>query len=355
MKTSNRRLFLRNTTLTATGIYAFSPLIAKKNQEEKAVISCGPGFSESNLTTLSSVQSGTWSDPATWGGAIPSSIDMPSISSGHTILMDVNTSLAGLYISPSAVLAFPSNASITLQSTKNIVVEGQLQMKPAAANFIHTIRFINVKEVDFVGGGMSVLDTDTGLWVMGAGQLELVGTPKTSWTRVTADVVSGTKILQLEDATGWLQGDEICIAPTESPLNAASFTSSFEERVVAGVQGSTITINTNTSKSHPMVNSLWTAEVMNLTRNVRIEGTTSGATHIFVISSSVQTVKYIAVRYVGPRKDRNGDGVKELVKGRYGLHFHHCDFGSVGSQIEGNVIRDSGSHCYVPHTSHGMK
>ncbi len=44
----------------------------------------------------------------------------------------------------------------------------------------------------------------------------------------------------------------------------------------------------------------------------------------------------------------------ELVSGRYGLHFHHCNDGSIGSVVEGCVIFDTGNRAYVPHTSHGI-
>ncbi len=96
----------------------------------------------------------------------------------------------------------------------------------------------------------------------------------------------------------------------------------------------------------------WTAEVLNLTRNVRIEGTPSGRTHIHIHSSVPQSIKYMALRYFGPRGfalAQTEDGV-----GRYGVHFHHCKDGSRGSIVEGVVVRDGGNHAFVPHASHGI-
>jgi parallel beta-helix repeat protein len=88
--------------------------------------------------------------------------------------------------------------------------------------------------------------------------------------------------------------------------------------------------------------------------NMNIEGTATGQSHIFIKSSKPQSIKYVGFRYLGPRKDRDGDGVKELVTGRYAVHFHHCDEGSRGSIVEGCIARDCNNHCFVPHGSHGI-
>ncbi len=135
----------------------------------------------------------------------------------------------------------------------------------------------------------------------------------------------------------------------------AAFSAGFEERTIKAVAGTSITLSSGASRTHPVVNNQWTAEVMNLTRNVRIEGTTSGKGHIFIRSTQPQYIKYTAIRNMGARKDRGGSSAAELVAGRYGMHFHHCMDGSRGSVVEGNVIRDAGNHSYVPHVSHGIK
>jgi hypothetical protein len=42
------------------------------------------------------------------------------------------------------------------------------------------------------------------------------------------------------------------------------------------------------------------------------------------------------------------------VLGRWGVHLHHMEDGSRGSVVEGVVVRDAGSHAFVPHMSHGI-
>ncbi len=356
MKTATRRKFIRNASLTATGVYFISPIAEKKNLSLKRdIISCAPDQSYSLYANIASVQSGNWSDPATWGGVTPGVGDTPSISNGHNVVYDLTTgTFSGVLITIGGTLTFDPTKNTLLQSSKNFIVEGILRMKSANATITQTLRFINIDETKFVGGGMNVLDTDIGLWVMGGGQLDLEGARKTSWTNATGSIAAGATTAGVTSTTGWLAGDEISIAPTEPPTVGAAYTGGFDEKTITAVSATAITLNSGTVRPHPKVNNAWTAEVMNLSRNVKVEGTPTGRAHIFIRSTNVQNIKFVAIRYMGPRKDRNGDGIKELVAGRYGLHMHHCMNGSRGSLIEGNVIRDCWNHSYVPHISHGV-
>ena len=305
---------------------------------------------------MSSVKSGNWSDAATWGGRIPGAADTPSVSAGHTIVFDsASSTVSGLNINAAGIFKFDPTRSTSLKSTRNIIVQGTLQMRPNNASVIQYIQFLNIDESKFVGGGMDPLDSDVGLWVMGAGQLDIYGTSKTSWTKASASINAGSSSLTLEATpTAWLAGDEITITPTEARTTGAASTDGFDTTTIKSIAGATIALNAATTRAHPKVNGTWAAEVINLTRNVRIEGTATGKSHIFIRSTKPQTVNYAALRYMGPRKDRSGDKIKELIAGRYGLHFHHAENGSRGSVVLGTVIRDTDSHSFVPHVSHGV-
>lgn len=355
MINTTRRKFLRDATMTATGVCLTSQLGAKKKEFRADVIECAPRQTFALLATISTMQSGKWSDPATWGGKLPGTSDIPLISPGHTVTFDITSaSYAGVSISSGATLQFDSSKSTTLQSSGNVVVEGKLTMRPSSASVIQTLRFINIDETRFVGGGMSVIDSDIGLWAMGSGVLDLIGAPKTAFVRAAGNISSGAATIFLNTTpAGWQVGDDITIAPTESPTVGNAYTNGFEDRTIKSISGSALTLNAGTLRAHPKIN-IWTAEVINLTRNVRIEGTTKGRTHIFIRTSVPQTIKNVQIRYIGPRKNRTGDSTPEFVLGRYGLHFHHCGNGSVGTMVEGCVIRDTGSHSFVPHGSNGI-
>ena len=79
-------------------------------------------------------------------------------------------------------LRFDPASDTTLELTGNLVVMGTLEMKPRPG-VRHTLRFVGVDEAAFVGGGMEVLDSDVGLWVMDQGRLDIEGAPRAGWNR----------------------------------------------------------------------------------------------------------------------------------------------------------------------------
>ena len=133
---------------------------------------------------ITSVQSGNWHDGATWSsGSIPATGDSVTIATGHLVTLGANATIAGITVNNGGELRYDANASATLQSSANVVINGKLAMKPTNPAIVHTLRFININEANFVGSGMDVLASDVGLWVMGSGVLDIAGSTKTSWTR----------------------------------------------------------------------------------------------------------------------------------------------------------------------------
>src|SRR6266540_835340 len=105
MINTTRRKFLRDASLTATGLCVASQLGATKNEIRANTIKCAPRQTFALLGTISSTQSGRWSDPATWGGKLPGISDIPLISSGHTIIYDMpQAAYSGVSISSGATL-----------------------------------------------------------------------------------------------------------------------------------------------------------------------------------------------------------------------------------------------------------
>jgi hypothetical protein len=338
-------------------LYLLAPILALFLNDhgivKRVTISCAPANYQFRAT-IASVQSGNWSDPATWSGRMPTAGDAITISAGHTVFADTDAAVAGMQINGS--LWFQPTKSVTIVSTQNILVNGLLQMTPGDPSFVHLLRFTGINENNVVGGGMDPVSTDVGLWVMGAGRLQLQGADKTAWTNAFGSIAAGTTV-NVNDAFGWLPGDEIIITPTAAAAtnyDLRTIKSKTLSSAGADALESYSLIVNSTATAHPVINNRWTAEVGNLTRNVRIEGTASGKSHIFIRSSQSQVIKNVAFRYLGPRKDQNGDKIKDLILGRYGLHFHHCDDGSDGSVVSGCVMRDIDNHAYVPHVSNGI-
>jgi hypothetical protein len=317
-----------------------------------------PGPTASSGRPVSLAGARPWSDPDTWPGGVPGKGDVAVIS--KRVVLDVDAEVAGVTVEQGGELVFQPTVSRTLQSTGNVVVEGRLVMRPASASVNHLLVFQGVDEQRMVGGGMDVLDTDVGLWVMGAGVLDLQGSAKLPWTRVAGPVDAGSATLKLQDAAeGWEPGDEVVVTPTLPPATDG-FVTAYDNARAQTVRERTLTLDEATRFAHPSVDlgtdagagRVQTAEVLNLTRNVRIEGTPDHRAHVFIRSSRPQTVRAVAIRHMGPRKPgQDGPG---FVKGRYGLHLHMCGDGSRGSVVDGVVVRDSGSHAFVPHLSNGI-
>jgi hypothetical protein len=266
-------------------------------------------------------------------------------------------------------LRFDPNVSTTVTvSGGNLIVEGVLEMRPAAPGVVHTLRFTNIREAAFVGGGDVVVASDRGLWVMGAGVLDAQGTPKTPWARVAQAISVGqTTILLDRDPVGWLVGDRVTVVPTETP-NVSKHWTHYDERTITAISGRSITLNSGCSWPHPTVTipadaktgypgATYGAEVLNLTRDVTIEGTSAGRSHIFIRSTRPQHISHVAIRHMGPRQAAgtiDGKPVTDKVLGRWPLHLHHGGDGARGTVIDGVVIRDAGSHSFVAHDSHGV-
>lgn len=306
------------------------------------------GLRHSTRRAEAAPPSSSWSNPATWEGKkVPGPLDTATISTA--VVLDIDTKVAGVVVKPGASLTFAPTRSLKLESTGNVVVDGTLTMRPTGSS-VHQLVFTGVNEEAYVGGGMDPVATDVGLWVVNDGRLDVAGPAKTAWTRLAGDGLQGETILQLDRVpSGWSVGDRVAVSPTLP--NASPGTSAwtgFSEGTVTALSGSRVTISAPLAYNHKKVGGVWAAEVLNLTRAVRIEGTPTGRAHVFIRSTAAQAISHATLRYMGPRKG----GAKVL--GRWPLHLHHCGEGSRGVALDGLVVSDTGSHAFAVHESHGI-
>ncbi len=239
-----------------------------------------------------------------------------------------------------------------VETDGNVIAEGTLRMRGSGdVGNPTTLRFIDVDEAAMVGGGMDVVDSDVGLWVMGDGVLDIQGTPKAAWNRTGSD-------------PSWQASDELILCPThrakameqiqaENPDldidtragRRALKDLQIEQEFLAYENFLPFTMGSPVPTVGP-----YSAEVMNLSRDVAIEGTLGGRAHILIRSTKPQTVKHCLLQHLAPRGlDDNG-----VILGRWGLHFHHSGDGARGSVVEGVVARKMGAHAFVFHSSHGI-
>jgi len=241
----------------------------------------------------------------------------PAAAAASRVLHDGESFPNGFTVPAGEVWELDPNADTKVTTSGNVVVLGTLRMRPNSADIEQFLQFTNIDESKFVGGGSSHNDTpnDIGLWVEDAGVLDISGTPVVPWS--------------YDWQSGWSAADDIVAAPN-TPGDYTTFSQ---------VDG---------PGDVPAPNTLgYKTELLNLTRNVRIEGTPTGRAHVLIHSSSPQTIRYATLRYMAPWIGKHDSG-------RYGLHFHHNHDGSRGSVVEGVVIRDTNNHAFVVHASHGV-
>lgn len=304
-----------------------------------------------------------WSDPATWGGKVPGRNDVAIVS--KRIVLNVNARVRGVIIKRHGNLVFHPHRNVSLRSAENVVVKGRLTIRPNHPSIVHQLLFPRVDESRFIGGGMRVIPSDVGLWVTGNGVLNIAGSPRLAWTRTTETIPAGsTSFILREDPVGWRVGDEVILTPTLPPSNP-NFEVAYDIGTVTAVDrfARRITLRDPTKFDHPAVQVepgvVLTAEVLSLTRNVRIEGTPAGRFHVWIKSSRRQRIRNASLRFTGPRRPMAPDpnlppSTTEPVPGRYGLHFHMMGEASKNTIVEGVVVMDSGNHAFVAHQSHGV-
>ena len=291
------------------------------------------------------------------------------------IVLDTDARVASLTIDEGARLVLDPAASVTLVSSGNVVVNGVLEMRPASAEQVHTVRFEGVDESAYTGGGMAVEATDIGLWIVQTGVLAATGAAKSPWTRASGDLAAGATVVTVEDATGWRVGDRVAITPTIAPtVDTGGFHQdgenalAYDEALITSVDGTSVGLDRALEHDHPAISftrwdgaeASYGAEVLNLTRNVVVAGTETGRAHVlFLACDKRQDLTSVQFDQLGPRQSvgqsRNGKGDRTSgVVGRYPFHMHHCGRGVEGSVIKDCVVTSSGNRAFVPHESHGV-
>ncbi len=279
---------------------------------------------------------------STWiGGEVPAHHASIVINPGHTVTVTKSVTICGLAIHEGGALLLSPKHTIEFNNCGNVYKYGTIISHPLSGIF-HTFRFKHVDESKFVGGGMDITESDVGYWVRGKGKFDFVGPYRTPWVRLEAGVAVGEKIITLnQNPVGWKVGDVLSIVPTKK-----GDITGFEERSIVRISGNKVTLNAPLDFDHPVVKNpftgqLHTAEVINTTRNIIIEGTPGGHTHINIMGTEFQTFENVRQQYMGVRD----------VLGRYPNHLHHHKGGAVYKNV---IILDSDNRGFVSHTSHNI-
>ena len=285
-----------------------------------------------------------WSDPATWGGAVPGDNAEILIPRGQTIILDQNVSAATLTVNGALVC---DDRDLAL-SARWIMVHGNLECGTAEKPFLNRFDITltgNDKDESVMGMGTKTIAA------MGGGVISLHGQPRTSWLMLNGTVNPGSREIRTEYATNWRAGDTIVVTSTTDSMHEA------ETHVIQSINGESITLNRALEYRHfGEVQSFsngqrnWDvdtrAEVALLSRNIRIQGDEASeadrfGAHMMIMEGSIGLISGVEFRRVG----------QEGILGRYPFHWH------IANNVEGQYIRNSSivrsyNRCVTVHASH---
>ena len=168
-----------------------------------------------------------------------------------------------------------------------------------------------------------------------------------TWTLLTANALPNQNTIQVEHSNmGWQVGDRIAIAPTILPVTSGAGRGYAEVFSIQAISGTTITLNGAVSQKYlGWKTKELHAEVINLSRNVRITGDDFDANlhglHTILSSGGVMRISYVRIEKAGQRG----------VIGRYPLHFHLVK-SCPSCLFKGNAIEDSHQRGIIVHGSH---
>lgn len=302
-----------------------------------------------------------WSDPATWGGAVPVAGQSVLIPAGRTVVLDVATPvLATLTVEGRLVGAIDRDIAV---SANVIMVHGG-EFRVGCAEQRHE----RMATITLVGPPSAANPHDMGTKVLGAmagGRIELHGRSVTAWSRLAAPASAGSTTIRVADATGWRVGDRIVIASGSSNPDHA------EVRTITAVNGAWLALDAALARPRPGERQVvdgrtldLRTEVGLLTRNIVVQGDVESAAtrfggHVMVMAGSQARIDGVQFLRMG-QFDRLG---------RYPLHWHLVGdaggqyvrnaavdgsflrgiilHGTRGVLVESNVVHDSVGHNYV--------
>ncbi len=168
--------------------------------------------------TIVSVQSGNWSNPATWSlDRVPEAGDIVDINPGTTVTYDVNDSsdsapLNTVEVENGATLTFSTTTRTQLNVVNLVVLQGGTldigtQANPIPANLTATVMWVD-----------QAINTSTdpeqyGNGLIALGTVNTYGAVKVPYVTLAQNANAGDTVLYLASpATGWQVGDQVPVA-----------------------------------------------------------------------------------------------------------------------------------------------
>jgi G8 domain len=348
---------------------------------------------------FTSVKSGAWSDPSTWGPAtnarqLPGAGDDVVIAPGTTVTLDssladgaFDVALNTVSVQSRAVLTCPRNADLNKASsvelglstaTLRIELEGcfscgygncDADAEPFAGKFV--LRLTSSTPPASTAEDVRTLVVESG------GSLFLSGASRSrSVARLAQDVEAGGSILRIAGADllsvaptnqPWRVGDRVAIGPTDSFPSQTEYSTivGLEQDAATSAAGASILVRlsdplkyarngrvlslVNKADNNRQVTVDTRAEIALLSRNVVIEGTNDAVTglggDLMMAGDDVRArLSWVELRYLGRRGHL----------ARYPLHIHNLGDSGRNVYVSNSVIHSSFQRGVVIHCTNGV-
>jgi hypothetical protein len=334
---------------------------------------------------VTSVRDGNWSDPGTWGGAVPGAAQAVIVK--HVVTFDTQTEVYDLGVYPGGTLTFRTDINTLLKvGTVEVMVGGTLIIGSQQAPIAPTV----TAQIIFKDRAISP-SRDPGQYgngLLGFGTVVMFGAIRTpSFVRMSREPLAGDSTLSLSQAvTGWRAGDRLILPDTrqlKGNEQGSGYVPQWEELTVSGVSadGQTISLSSALRYSHRGARDgdgtlKFLPHVGNLGRNIilRSENPTGTRAHTIFIDYAVVDIRYVSFVQMGRTTigalndtmfDANGNATHlgSQQRGRYALHAHHLtgpiapspdgyQFKFIGNAIDGGSTTYSFKWGIDIHASH---
>ncbi len=322
-----------------------------------------------SMVTDSVVQSGNWSDPATWGGSLPGNNARILIGAGHTVTVDGVLPTRHTTIRLEGKLRFNPSVTTELKVESMVGFQGsELEMgtavQPISSGVTAKLLFIDQGPLDLIQD-----HGQFGKGLVTMGKVRMYGAEKTSWLALAVQPGNGdTELVLSASPQGWQVGDRLAITGTDR-LDPASD----EVAVITAINGPTISLSQALSKDHFTPYQDLPVHVANLSRNLILESENPSPrrrAHAMFMHTTDVVVQYARFAQMGRTDKRQKlddiyfptliaedtvHGPRTNIRGRYSLHFHRGGVdpnATPAASVTGCVVEDDPGWAYVNHSSH---
>lgn len=309
-------------------------------------------------------------DESVWAGVTPDATTNLLVPAGVSLVADCDLVARTLTIDEGGALTASRTQSSSITLHGNLVLCGDLDYGTVddriPAGTTAEIIFTGMHDDDYVGTvsaavydpeiiapadtPMSVIESDIGLWVMGAGRLRAAGQRKSAWSTLLDGAGAGDASFVVDDASGWEVGDRVALTPTAVLASGANFASEFDEGTVSAVAGGSVTLQTAPIYEHAgCAECMRRGEAANLTRNVVIRSLDDTAhAHIMIAQRALAQLDSVELRWLGPEKCGGPDR-------RAPLWFHQQTDAAADSFVRHVSIWGGQHHSLIVEKSNGIE